>query len=153
MVLRGLVAFARYKNQAAYCAVVAKVLIAPEANGSTIRVVKLWSAIDAGEVINPDGLKNQTEGGLIQAASWTLNEEVQFNAYQVTTRQWEQYPIFRFDEVLLVGIVVLDRPTELPLGAGEAAQGPTAAAVANAVFHACGKRIRQLPIRPEKLLA
>ncbi|UOQ64527.1 xanthine dehydrogenase family protein molybdopterin-binding subunit [Hymenobacter volaticus] len=147
------VAFARYKNQAAYCAVVAKVVVAPEADGSTIRVAKIWSAIDAGEVINPDGLKNQTEGGLIQAASWTLNEEVHFNAHQVTTRQWEQYPIFRFDEVPQVEVAVLDRPTEPPLGAGEAAQGPTGAAIANAVFHACGKRIRQLPIRPEKLLA
>ncbi|WP_375437718.1 molybdopterin cofactor-binding domain-containing protein [uncultured Hymenobacter sp.] len=147
------VAFARYKNQAAYCAVVAKVTVAPEADGSTIRVPKIWSVIDAGEVINPDGLKNQTEGGLIQAASWTLNEEVHFNAHQVTTRQWEQYPIFRFDEVPLVEVAVLDRPTEPPLGAGEAAQGPTAAAIANAVFRACGKRIRQLPIRPEKLLA
>ncbi len=147
------VAFARYKNKAAYCAVVAKVAIAPEEDGATVRVRKIWSAIDAGEVINPDGLRNQTEGGLIQAASWTLNEEVLFNAQQVTTRQWEQYPIFRFDEVPLVEVAVLDRPTELPLGAGEAAQGPTAAALANAVFHACGKRVRQLPIRPEKLLA
>ncbi|UOG73010.1 molybdopterin-dependent oxidoreductase [Hymenobacter tibetensis] len=147
------VAFARYKNEAAYCAVVAKVTVAPEVDGSTVRVLKIWSAIDAGEVINPDGLKNQTEGGLIQAASWTLNEEVLFNAQQVTTRQWEQYPIFRFDEVPLVEVAVLDRPNEPPLGAGEAAQGPTAAALANAVFHACGKRIRQLPIRPEKLLA
>jgi nicotinate dehydrogenase subunit B len=146
-------AFARYKNKAAYCAVVAKVRVAPAEDGSTIRVVKIWSAIDAGEVINPDGLKNQTEGGLIQAASWTLNEEVHFNAQQVTSRQWEQYPIFRFDEVPLVEVAILDRPTEPPLGAGEAAQGPTGAALANAVFYATGKRIRQLPIRPEKLLA
>ena len=147
------VAFARYKNAAAYCAVVAKVVVAPEADGATVRVLKIWSAIDAGEVINPDGLKNQTEGGLIQAASWTLNEEVLFDAHQITSRQWEKYPIFRFDEVPLVEVAVLDRPNEPPLGAGEAAQGPTAAALANAVFHATGKRIRHLPIRPEKLLA
>ncbi|MBD2716128.1 xanthine dehydrogenase family protein molybdopterin-binding subunit [Microvirga sp. STR05] len=143
-------AFARYKNTAAYCAVVAKVSVDP--GTGFVRVPRIWAAIDAGEVINPDGLKNQTEGGLTQAASWTLNEEVLFNAQGITTRQWEQYPIFRFDEAPLVEVAVLDRPTEPPLGAGEAAQGPTAAALANAVFHACGKRVRHLPIRPEKLL-
>jgi CO/xanthine dehydrogenase Mo-binding subunit len=142
--------FAQYKNQAAYCAVVAKVHVAEEMG--TIRALHLWAAIDAGETINPDGLKNQTEGGLIQASSWTLKEEVLFNEQQITSRQWETYPIFRFDEVPAVTVSIIDRPNEKPLGAGEAAQGPTAAALANAVFQACGKRIRSLPIRPEKLV-
>lgn len=142
--------FAQYKNQAAYCAVVAKVHVAEEMG--TIRALHLWAAIDAGETINPDGLKNQTEGGMIQASSWTLKEEVLFNEQHVTSRQWETYPIFRFDEVPAVTVAVIDRPNEKPLGAGEAAQGPTSAALANAVFQACGKRIRSLPIRPEKLV-
>ncbi|MGY2132604.1 molybdopterin cofactor-binding domain-containing protein [Hymenobacter sp. HD11105] len=142
--------FAQYKNQAAYCAVVAKVHVAEEMG--TIRALHLWAAIDAGETINPDGLKNQTEGGLIQASSWTLKEEVLFNEQQITSRQWETYPIFRFDEVPAVTVSIINRPNEKPLGAGEAAQGPTSAALANAVFQACGKRIRSLPIRPEKLV-
>ncbi|MBO3270894.1 xanthine dehydrogenase family protein molybdopterin-binding subunit [Hymenobacter defluvii] len=141
-------AFAQYKNKAAYVAVVAKVSIHEE--GTPYRP-QLWAVIDAGEVINLDGLKNQTEGGMIQSASWALMEEVKFDRYQVRSRHWEAYPIFHFDEIPYVDVTVIDRPTEPPLGAGEAAQGPTAAALANAVYRATGKRVRELPLRPEKL--
>ena len=128
---------------------VAKVRIAEE---GTVYRPQLWAVIDAGEVINLDGIKQQTEGGLIQAASWTTNEEVTFDAHGVRSRQWESYPIYRFDEVpYVMEVTVIDRPTEPPLGAGEAAQGPTAAALANAVYRATGKRVRDLPLRPEKL--
>jgi len=141
-------AFAQYKNEAAYVAVVAKVSIHEE--GTPYRP-HLWAVIDAGEVINLDGLKNQTEGGMIQSASWTLMEEVKFDEHQVRSRHWEAYPIFHFDEIPYVEVTVIDRPDEPPLGAGEAAQGPTAAALANAVYRATGKRVRELPLRPEKL--
>ncbi|HMF71535.1 MAG TPA: molybdopterin cofactor-binding domain-containing protein, partial [Flavitalea sp.] len=143
------IAFSRYKNTASYCAVAAQVVV--NAKEKTLRVQKMWAAIDAGEVINPDGLKNQTEGGLIQSASWTLREQVKFDNRHITSTDWDSYPVFRFTEVPDVEVVVLNQPEEEAMGAGEAAQGPASAAIANAVYRACGKRIRDLPILPEKL--
>ena len=140
-------AFSRYKNSAAYFAVAA--LVKVEEN-DLVRVKKMWGVIDAGETINPDGLKNQTEGGMIQAASWTLREEVQFDKEHVTSRDWNGYPIFRFDEIPELEVEVIDMVAEDPLGAGEAAQGPTAAAIANAVYNATGRRVRDLPINSAK---
>jgi nicotinate dehydrogenase subunit B len=83
---------------------------------------------------------------MIQSASWTLQEEVKFDERQITSRHWGSYPIFRFNQVPEVEVAVLDHPAEKPFGAGEAAQGPAAAAIANAVYQACGKRIRHLPL-------
>lgn len=142
-------AFSRYKNTATYCAVAAKVAV--DRNDGNVRVQHMWAAIDAGEVINLDGIINQTEGGMIQSASWVLKEEVLFNAQHVSSRDWETYPIFRFSDVPEVEVAVINRPAEPPLGAGEAAQGPAGAAIANALYKACGKRVRHLPIRPEKI--
>lgn len=142
-------AFSRYKNVAAYCAVAAKVAV--DQQDGNVRVQHMWAAIDAGEVINIDGITNQTEGSMIQAASWTLKEEVVFDAQHVSSRDWGTYPIFRFSDVPEVKVTVIDRPSESPLGAGEAAQAPTGAAIANAIYQACGKRIRHLPLRPEKI--
>lgn len=136
-------AFARYKNSASYFAVAALVEVA---ENDLVSVKKLWGVIDAGETINPDGLKNQTEGGMIQAASWTLREEVQFDKEHVTSRDWHMYPIFRFEEIPEVEVEVIDMVEEDPLGAGEAAQGPTAAAIANAIYNATGRRVRDLPV-------
>ncbi|GAB2780772.1 xanthine dehydrogenase family protein molybdopterin-binding subunit [Rhabdobacter roseus] len=139
------VAFSRYKNVASYCAVAAKVAV--DKKTGDVRLLKMWAVIDAGEVINPDGVKNQTEGGMVQAASWTLKEEVLFDKQHVSSRDWYSYPIFRCGEVPEVEVVVIDRPNEEPLGAGEAAQGPAAAAVVNAIYRACGKRVRHLPVK------
>ena len=138
------IAFSRYKNSAAYCAVAARVAVDKD---NRINLQKMWSVIDAGETINPDGLKNQTEGGMIQSASWTLKEEVTFNTEHITSRDWNSYPVFRFNEIPEVDVTIIDRPDAPPLGAGEAAQGPSAAAVVNAVYHACGKRVRRLPLK------
>jgi CO/xanthine dehydrogenase Mo-binding subunit len=138
------IAFSRYKNTASYCAVAAKVYVQPKEG--IIKVQKMWSAIDSGEVINTDGVINQTEGGLIQSASWTLMEQVKYDAQHITSRDWVSYPIMRFNEVPEVEVVVLDQPNEKAMGAGEAAQGPASAAIANAVYKACGKRIRHLPM-------
>lgn len=135
--------FARYKNTASYCAVAARVQV----QGDGVKVTHLWGAIDAGEVINPDGLRNQLEGGMIQSTSWMLNEEVQFDETHVTTRDWGSYPIFRFEDVPEVETTILNRPNEPPLGAGEAAQGPTTGALANAISRATGERVRSLPVR------
>jgi nicotinate dehydrogenase subunit B len=145
---RGL-GFAKYKNLSAYLAVVVDVEV--DRKSGAVRVTKAHAAIDAGQVINPDGLINQTEGGIIQAASWTLKEQVGFNPQHVTSRDWVRYPILTFPEVPEVKVTILDRPAEKSLGAGEAAQGPTAAAIANAVAHATGARLRDLPLMPERV--
>jgi CO/xanthine dehydrogenase Mo-binding subunit len=124
--------------------VAAKVSV--ESKTGEVKLQKMWAAIDAGEIINLDGIINQTEGGMIQAASWTLKEEVHFDSRHVNSLDWASYPIFRFSDVPQVEVAVISRPEEKPLGAGEAAQGPTSAAIANAVYQASGKRIRRLPI-------
>lgn len=143
------IAFARYKNSAAYFAVAAELVY--DATHQAIRVLRLAGAIDAGQCINPDGLKNQTEGGMIQSTSWTLLEQVPYNRQHVTAASWHNYPILRFPEVPQVTVEVIDRPGYAPLGAGEAAQGPTAAAIANAVYQASGVRVRDLPITADKI--
>ena len=141
------IAYARYKNAAAYFAVAALV----SAEGADVRVLKLWSVVDAGEVINPDGLANQMEGGMIQAASWTLKEAVRFEGDAVANRSWETYPILRFSETPETSVDIVAHPEEPPLGVAEAAQGPTAAAIGNAVFNALGARVRDLPITPDSI--
>ncbi|RYG01791.1 MAG: xanthine dehydrogenase family protein molybdopterin-binding subunit [Chitinophagaceae bacterium] len=118
------IAFSRYKNTAAYCAVAAVVSFDKE-----IIIEKMFSVIDAGEAINTDGLINQTEGGMIQSASWTMQEEVKFNHEKILSVDWKSYPIFRFSQVPETEVVVIDNAAEGPMGAGEAAQGPAAAAL------------------------
>jgi CO/xanthine dehydrogenase Mo-binding subunit len=135
------IGFARYKNHAAYCAVCAEV----EAT-DRLRVRRVFCAVDAGRVINPDGLANQIEGGIVQAISWTTKEQLGFRGDEVTTRDWETYPILRFSEVPDIAMEVVARDDLEPLGVGEAAAGPTAAAIANAVADAIGFRMRDLPI-------
>ncbi|GAA0534439.1 molybdopterin cofactor-binding domain-containing protein [Chitinophaga japonensis] len=141
------IAFARYKNSAAYCATAAQVRVDDKGG----RVEKMWAAIDAGEAINPGGIINQTEGGMVQAASWTLMEQVRFDAKHVTSNNWYTYPMLQFGQAPATEVAVIQRPEERALGAGEAVQGPAAAAIANAVYHACGIRVRELPILPGKL--
>jgi CO/xanthine dehydrogenase Mo-binding subunit len=140
--------FARYKNTGAYCAVVAEIEGAED-----IRVKRLTIAVDVGEVINPDGVINQIEGGAIQATSWVLKERVRFDRQRITSTTWTDYPILRFSEVPEVDVELIQRPDSEPLGAGEAAHGPVAAAIANAVFDALGVRVRNLPITRDSLIA
>jgi len=142
------IAFARYKNFGAYCAAVAEV-----EGDEDIRVRRLVLAVDAGEVINPDGLANQIEGGAIQATSWTLREAVRFDRQRVTSDSFESYPILRFSEVPAVEVEIIARPEEKAVGAGEAAHGPVGAAIANAVADALGVRVRNLPITRARLIA
>jgi CO/xanthine dehydrogenase Mo-binding subunit len=142
-------AFARYKNQAAYVAMIADVAV-DRASG-VIRLERATAAVDAGDVVNPDGLRNQIEGGIAQAASWTLLEAVAFDRERITSVDWRSYPILRFPDAPTVSVEVVSRPEDAPVGAGEAAQGPTAAAIANAVFAATGVRLRDLPLRPDRV--
>jgi CO/xanthine dehydrogenase Mo-binding subunit len=141
-------AYARHKAMGAYCAVVAEIEAERE-----IRVRRLVIAVDVGEVINPDGVANQIEGGAIQATSWTLKEQVRFDRARITSDSWETYPIMTFSEVPAVEVEIIARPAEKPVGAGEAAQAPVAAAIANAVNDALGVRIRDLPITADRILA
>jgi nicotinate dehydrogenase subunit B len=142
------IAFARYKNTSAYCAVVAEVEAVTE-----IRVRRLTVAVDAGLIINPDGAVNQVEGGAIQATSWALKEQVRFDRFGVTSDTWETYPILRFSEVPAVQVELLPADGNPSLGVGEAAQGPTVAAIGNAIFAALGVRVRILPFSPENVTA
>jgi len=133
--------FGRYKNTAGYCAVVAAVDVDED-----VRVARIWSAVDAGEVISHDGVANQIEGGILQAMSWTLKESLPVSEGRVIAETWQDYPILKFSEVPPVALHILDHPEEPPLGVGEAAAGPTAAALSNAVRHALGFRIPDLPL-------
>ena len=142
------IGFARYKGSGAYCAVVAEI----EADAE-VRVRRLVIAVDVGLVINPDGVANQVEGGAIQSTSWTLKEAVRFDRSRVTSDNWEDYPILRCSETPAVEVEIVSRPEQPAVGAGEAAQGPTAAAIGNAVFDALGVRVRDLPLTAERIVA
>lgn len=142
------IGFARYKNGACYVAVIVEV----EA-GNEIAVKRAWAAIDAGLVINPDGIANQTEGGIIQTVSWALKEAVRYDRSRILTSNWDDYPILTFEEAPQVEVTIVNRPELPPLGAGEGAQGPTAAAIANAIHNALGVRLRDMPFTRERVLA
>jgi CO/xanthine dehydrogenase Mo-binding subunit len=145
-------AFARYKNLAAYLAVAVE--IAVERETGRVRLARAVAAVDSGEAVNPDGIKNQIEGGILQSASWTLYESVRFDRTRVTSRDWGSYPIMRFSAAPdSVDVIVIDRPGSPFLGTGEAAQGPTAAAIANALADAAGVRVRELPLSAARVKA
>jgi nicotinate dehydrogenase subunit B len=143
------VAFARYENEEALVACVVSVSIEP-ATG-LVNVKHITVAHDCGLIINPDGLKNQIEGNVIQSLSRALKEEVRFDEFRIRSVDWETYPILKFSEVPPVDIVLINRPDEPALGAGEPSTVTTAAALANAIFDASGIRLRQVPFTPEKI--
>ena len=144
------VALARYKNLQSYVAVVCDVAVDP--GSGVIRLQHATIAADAGRIIDRDGLANQLEGGFLQAASWTLKEAVRWDGAAITSTDWDSYPVLRFSEVPPVTLRLLDRPQLPSLGAGEAAHGPTPAAIANAVFAAVGVRLRHTPFTPARVL-
>ena len=144
------IGFAKYKNIAGYCAVALEVEV--NRQSGRIRVLRAVASADSGHIVNPDGVSNQIEGGLIQSLSWTLKEEVQMDDTQVLSQDWSSYPILTFSEVPPVEVVLIDRPGQPFLGTGEASQGPTGAALANAVFDATGVRFRRLPLTPDRVL-
>ena len=144
------IGFAKYKNIAGYCAVALEVEV--NRQSGRIRVLRAVASADSGHIVNPDGVSNQIEGGLIQSLSWTLKEEVQMDDTQVLSQDWSSYPILTYSEVPPVEVVLIDRPGQPFLGTGEASQGPTGAALANAVFDATGVRFRRLPLTPDRVL-
>ena len=145
-------AFARYKNHAAYLAIAVEAKVERETGRA--QVLRAVAAIDSGQVINPDGIRNQTEGGILQSMSWTLYEAVTFDDTRITSTDWSRYPILRFASVPeTVDVHIIDRPDQPFLGTGEAAQGPTSAAVANAIRDIVGKRLYDLPLTRERIKA
>jgi CO/xanthine dehydrogenase Mo-binding subunit len=143
--------YARYKNLGCYCAVAAEVAV--DRSSGKVTVTRAVSAVDVGQTVNPDGVVNQIEGGLIQSASWTLKEAVSYDRTRVKTRSWAEYPILRFEEVPPVEVVILNQPDQPFLGVGEGSQGPAAAAIANAIASATGARLRDLPFTPQRVKA
>ncbi|MCP4543521.1 MAG: molybdopterin-dependent oxidoreductase [Chloroflexi bacterium] len=145
------IAFSRYKNRQSYVAVFVDLSV-NRASGH-IRLERATLAVDAGQIVNPDGLSNQLEGAFIQSASWTLKEHVTFDSHGITSTDWHSYPILRFHDAPEIETVLLNRPGLPYLGIGEAVQGPIPAAIANAVFDAVGIRLRQIPFKPGRVKA
>ncbi|HEY0526051.1 MAG TPA: molybdopterin cofactor-binding domain-containing protein, partial [Stellaceae bacterium] len=108
---------------------------------------------DCGQIINPDGVRNQVEGNVIQTVSRVLMEEVTFDRSMVTSLDWSSYPIITFPDVPEVVIDLIDRPKEKPWGAGEPSAAVIPGAISNAVFDATGARLRSVPFKPEKVKA
>jgi nicotinate dehydrogenase subunit B len=145
-------AFARYKNIGAYCAVVLEIEV--ERETGAIAIPRVVAAIDSGQAVNPDGIRNQVEGGIIQSLSWTSREAIRFDATRRTSFDWSSYPIIRFSDVpQTIEVHIINCPGSPFLGTGEAAQGPAGAALANALADATGIRLRDLPLSPHRVKA
>lgn len=144
---RGLgIAFDRHRSRSAWCSVAAEVEVDQD-----VRLVKLWCACDGGLIVNPDGARNQLEGGMVMAASWALKEQVKLGGAGITSVTWDAYPILTFSEVPPIEIELLNTRDPRPYGLGEISQGGTMAAIANAVAHALGVRLRDLPLTRERI--
>jgi nicotinate dehydrogenase subunit B len=145
------VGLSRYKNQDSYVAVVAQVAV--DTSNGAIRVARLWSAIDTGRAINPDGVINQIEGGMVQATSWILIEAGRFDDGIMRSVDYAEYPILDYIDTPVMQSFLIDRPNLPSLGAGEGSQAPAGAAIANAIFAATGRRINEVPFTRELVLA
>ncbi len=145
------VSYTKYELVRTYVGVVADVEV--ERETGKVRVKRLYVAHDCGQIINPDGLRNQIEGNMIQTVSRTLLEELKFNRSTVTSTDWASYPILRFPDVPEVVMDLIDRPGEKPWGAGEPSAAVVPSAIGNAVFDATGARLRSVPFLPQKVLA
>jgi nicotinate dehydrogenase subunit B len=139
--------FAQFENEVSFCAVVAQVSVEDE-----VRLLRMWAAVDAGLAINPGGIVAQVEGGIIQAASWTLREAVPTEGRLIISESWKDYPILRFGDIPEMRVSVISNPDDPSVGVGEVAMGPTAGAIANAVARALGVRIRDLPITQDRII-
>jgi CO/xanthine dehydrogenase Mo-binding subunit len=145
------IAYVHYKHEENRVAVAMNVAV--ERRTGTIRIERIACAYEAGLMINPDGVRAQVEGNLLQMASRTLHEEVTFDRYKVTSVDWASYPILTFPEVPALDVALIGDPRSRPMGAGEAASAPVPAALGNAVYDAIGIRLRTAPLTPERVLA
>ncbi|MFP3610417.1 molybdopterin cofactor-binding domain-containing protein [Paraburkholderia sp. SIMBA_050] len=143
-------AFGKYKNLMAYVAIAVEVAVVRETGQVTLEHAEV--AVDSGQIVNPDGIRNQIEGGVIQSASWTLYEALKFDTQRIRSFDWSSYPILRFSAVpRSLNVHLLDRPGAPFLGAAEASMGPTAGALGNALFDATGQRLRDMPLAGDGL--
>src|SRR5207249_7594903 len=145
------VTYVKYENVRTYVAAVAEVEV--ERPSGAIRVTRVTVAQDCGQIINPDGVRAQLEGNIIQTVSRTLKEELKWNRSRVTSVDWASYPILRFPEVPEVVMELINRPSEPPWGVGEPAAVLPPPAISNAVFDAIGVRLRSVPYTPVKVTA
>ncbi|WP_300558311.1 molybdopterin cofactor-binding domain-containing protein [Limnohabitans sp. Rim8] len=143
---RGL-AYARYKNTGAFCAVVVELVVAEK-----VKLHKIWIAADVGHVVDADGAINQLEGGALQATSWALCEAAQLSPQGIASNDWTRYPILKFSDMPEVSVNLMPDESHASLGAGECSAGPTCAAIANAIFDAIGVRVRSMPFTPDNLM-
>ncbi len=144
------IAYCHYKQAENFVALGAEVEV--ERNGA-LRVVRMVCAHDGGMSVNPDAVRAQVEGNIIQTLSRTLFEEVTFDTTRVTSADWNSYPILRFTDMPKIEIELMDRPRDRPFGAGEAASAPVGAAIGNAIFDATGVRLREAPFTEARLKA
>ena len=142
------IAFSRYKNSAAYCAVGVELNVTDDLE---IKLNHAWITVDAGEIAYEDGIKAQVEGGFIQAASWTLYEEVIFDTKEIISKDWDSYKIIGFDNIPVFTTSVIDQKGSPYLGVGEVVAGPTGAAISNALCNALGQRIKILPFTKDNI--
>jgi CO/xanthine dehydrogenase Mo-binding subunit len=144
-------AFVKYELVRTYVGMICEL----EVNRKTgaIAVKRFFVAHDCGQIINPDGLRNQIEGNVVQTVSRVLIEELKFNRSTVTSVDWATYPILQFPEVPDVVMDLIDRPDQVPWGAGEPSAAVVPAAIGNAVFDAVGVRLRSVPFTPSKVKA
>ncbi len=142
------IAYAQYKNAMTRVGIAVDLTVT---DAAAVVLERVTLVADAGRVIDPDGLTAQLEGGVMQAASWALYEEVTWDRDGITSRDWDSYPVIRFDNVPAFDITLLDAPQSPSVGAGEASPGPTVAAIANAIFHCTGLRLRRMPFTPDAL--
>jgi nicotinate dehydrogenase subunit B len=145
------IAYMRYKQAENYVGI-GMIAAVSKATGK-IAVRRVVCAHDCGLVVNPDGLRNQVEGNILQTLSRTLHEEVIFDKSRVTSVDWARYPILTFPEAPALHVELIDRPEQSAYGAGEAASAPVAAALANAIFDATGVRLRKVPFTAERVKA
>jgi CO/xanthine dehydrogenase Mo-binding subunit len=137
--------FAQYKNMMAYLALAVELRVVLETG--SVCIERVVAAGDCGQIVNPDSVHNQVEGGILQFAGWTLYEQVDYDIERIRSFDWSTYPIMRFSEVpLQVEVHLINRRGAPFLGTGEVSRGPTSAALANAIADATGKRLRELPL-------
>ena len=139
------------RRSGGYAAAVADIEV--DRTSGKVTVKRITLAHDCGLMVNPDGVKNQVEGNIVQGVSRALLEEVTFNAEGVTSLDWGTYPILKFSDVPQIDIVLINRPDVAPLGAGELATVPVPAAIASAIFDAIGIKLREVPFTPKRVLA
>jgi CO/xanthine dehydrogenase Mo-binding subunit len=120
-------------------------------DGAHVRVNRLWAAVDPGLVVNPDGVRNQIEGAMMQGTSFSLLEEVRQRDGRVAARNWDDYPILTFRDAPPIEVTIADGSRHPSTGAGEVGIVPIGAAIANAVFAATGVRCRELPLTPANI--